>query len=215
MAIFNRFVKFYIFLSVIFFSHFCLSLDESRLWLPISYQPLYLKLKEAALKAESLERCVDVLAGTLDLDASEENLPIYRIRCRQPDGSVYVEMVDGFSMKTLTTPVIEVIPLTEEEKEQLRLEEERKKLEEIQIRKQTLWSLCDTEISKKTRLMTNLVRLTDSMPEPTTFEDDLAVFNMDFDAESVSGDKLVFRAKCVVVGGSEIQLKMGKRPEGE
>ena len=189
------------------------SLDESRLWLPVSYQTLYLQLKDAAQKAESLERCESILDGTIDLDNSTPSNPVFRFRCRQPNKTTYTEMVDGLTMRTLSTPVAEKAPPTEQELEQLRLAEERQKLAGIERRKEALWEKCEAAVERKTSLMINVVQLSEEMPQPELFNENMAVYALDFDAESVSGDKLEFRAKCTIENDSDLRLELGKRPD--
>src|SRR5687768_15959346 len=93
------------------------ALDSQRLWLPTRYQTLYLPLVKAAETAESLDRCVTVIEGTIDLEQSRPEHPIYRILCRQENGRTYNEMVDGLTFATLTTHQIVEPELTLEEQE--------------------------------------------------------------------------------------------------
>lgn len=188
------------------------ALDEKRLWLPVKYQIHYLKLKEAALQAEALERCVTVLEGTIDLEQGSGDKPIYRIQCRQANGRSYNEMVDGSTMKTLTTQTLVELVLTEEEIERQRLDAEKRVAEELVVRKEALWLMCQNKLQEHTRLMTNRLMLNESMPEPEAYTEEYAVFNLDFDAEDVQGNALHYRARCVAQVGGEVSIKIGKRP---
>lgn len=176
---------------------FSMSLDENRLWLPISYQTEYLKLKEAALKAESLERCESILEGTLDTDRSIDGVVLFRLRCKQPDGRIYTEMVDGVTMETLTTSEIEVVH----------------KNEEGEQRKQTMWQACAEELQQRTRLMIN-IEMTEEMPIPDPVDEQTAKFIKNFTAEGVGGEKLSFQAVCISSDREEgMELKIGKKPD--
>lgn len=93
------------------------SLDDSRLWLPKEYRIHYIKLKEAALAAEALESCAEILRGTLDLDLSTPEQAYYRFLCRQPDGLTYTEIVDGVTLIPRSTAVEEPPPETPIERE--------------------------------------------------------------------------------------------------
>lgn len=189
-----------------------LALDEERLWLPRSYQTLYLSLVDSALAAESLERCVDVLDGTIDLAQSTKDKPVFRIRCRQENGKTYSEMVDGISFKTLTTPQAEVEVLTADELELLKIEEARLREEERVAHLRRMWQECDHSIREKTRLMNNVKRLTEEMPEPQVKEDNQTIFTLDFDAEDISGEKLQYRVHCAIRDEQLVELSIGKRP---
>lgn len=188
-----------------------IALDEKRLWLPTRYQTLFLKLKEAAFAAEAIDRCVTVLRGTLDVEQSTPDHPMYRILCRDPDNRSYTEMVDGLTMETLTTPkVVEVEPTPEELERQRLMEEARKAAEEAQ-RKATFWEICQGRILSRTSLMLNLTWLTEGRPEPNPWSEEEAVFTVDFDAENMWGKPLNYRAICTIRSPEDVDLKVKKR----
>ncbi|WNO10154.1 hypothetical protein [Teredinibacter sp. KSP-S5-2] len=188
-----------------------LAFDENRLWLPSQYQTLYLDLKKAAEVAESIDRCVVVLDGTLDLDRSSDGHPVYRILCRQQNGKSYNEMVDGVSFRTLTTKVPIVLEPTAEELEQMRLAEERKRAEELRIWKLNMWKLCQSTFTDKTSLMINLVLITQNQPEPNYIDESRIQYIIDFDAENQQGDKLRFRSICVTENNLIESFKIRRR----
>lgn len=174
------------------------ALDSQRLWLPIRYQTLYLPLVRAAETAEALDRCVTVMEGTIDLEQSRPEHPIYRILCRQESGRTYNEMVDGLSFATLTTRQIVEPELTPEEQELLRQQEEERRLAEIASRKAEAWKICRQSLLERTRLMQELQWLVDveSLVEPALFSDELAHFVVDFDARDMMGEALHYTAEC-------------------
>lgn len=174
-----------------------MAVDESRLWMPSNYERQYLDLKKAAEVAEELDRCVKVIRGTIDLNQSTKDKPIYRIQCRQENGRTYNEMVDGLSFDTLTTPKVVEKVLTADEIEAQRLEEERKRLEEIENTKQVFLQQCLTELESKSKLFINKRLLNDS-PEPEEFSLEQAKYYLDFDAEDIHGVALKYRAICWV-----------------
>jgi hypothetical protein len=179
------------------------ALDENRLWLPVRYQTLYLSLLKAASIAEELERCVDVVEGTLDLEQSETNHPIYRIQCRQENGWTYNEMVDGLSFATLTTVKVIEPELTAEEKEVLRVQEEIRRQEEIARQKQVAWQECRSQLLDRTRLMMNLIWQTEieGLVEPEAYSEEEQRFSVDFDARSMWEEPLHYTADCTVRNG--------------
>ena len=195
-------VKILIVFSTLPYQAWCL--DEKRLWLPTQHQKLYLSLKDAALAAESLDRCVDVLRGTIDMEQSRPDNPIFRILCRQENGRTYNEMVDGNTSTTLTTKIEIPKELTAEEIEAQRLAEEKRIEEEQAKRKADHWSICNRLFTQKTHLMKNLERLDGDEPlQPAKFNDTKTEFVINFDAKDFYGALLHYTATCTI--GQETQ----------
>ena len=199
------------------------ALDEQRLWLPSNYERLYLALKKSAVMAEKLDRCDTLLRGTIDLDSSTPENPIFRILCRQPDGRTYNEMVDGNTGKTLTTELVLPELLSDEEKQQLAVENEQRRTDALFNIQQVMWKMCDMELADQTKLFNGLVRSHD-FSSPLTFNFDEvtedfvvvspeAVFQMDFDALDMDGVKLKYRAKCYVENNMITNMKIRTRRE--
>ncbi len=187
------------------------AIDTSKLWLPTRHAALFLELKRAAEAAEDLDRCVKLVGGTIDLDRSKQNHPIYRILCRQENGRTYNEMVDGVSFKTLTTVYVEPKQPTAEELEAARLSEEKRNEEERQARIDQLWVLCKAKLLQKTRLMDGLTWLTEFPPAPEVFEEDKVVFYLQFDAKSLEGLDLKYQARCHFSEEDRLRVKISGR----
>lgn len=187
------------------------ALDDSSLWLPKKYQTLYLPLVRAATAAESIERCVQVLEGTLDLGQSSEGHPIFRILCRQQNGRSYIEMVDGLTFATLTTPKIVEVELTPEQKETLRRQEEAKKQAEEAELKRLYWLQCEATIQQRTRMMQEMLWLSSLPPEPTRFDDQSGEFLVYFDAKNIWGKPLQYEVWCQSNVDSVIDIRVSKR----
>jgi len=201
-------------LSQIFFINLLLctsasALDPERLWLPIRYQILYLPLIKAAEAAETLDRCVDVMEGTIDLEQSRPEHPIYRILCRQESGRTYNEMVDGLTFATLTTQQVVPAEPTPEELELQRLQEEKRRLAEVAQRKAEAWNACRQKLLKSTRMMLELQWLGDlTVVEPSLFDEEVALFLVDFDARGMAREALRYTAECSYkAGAAEVQLR--------
>ncbi len=197
-------------LFTVFFSTSTFGLDEERLWLPKSYETLYLELKASAEAALKLERCVKVLRGTIDRQQSTKDHPVFRIQCRQPNGRTYNELVDGLTKETLTTPVIIEVPPTEEELAAMRAEEERKKKEAADQREREFLQACKTQFDSKTRVFEN-IELLNPKPEPSSFSMEAAAFMFDFDTRDINGTPLKYRAYCSVALEEEARIKIRKR----
>lgn len=214
MAKFRKSVK----ASAILFST-CVSLpvialEDSKLWLPGSHLSHYLKLKEAALAAESLDRCKLVLRGTIDLEQSTDEHPIYRILCRQENNKTYNEMVDGLTMDTLTTKVVIEAKLSPEELELLREEEEKRKAEELRLKKLNAWNRCSEALNTKIALMDAVEWIGQYPPPPDEFEGEFGVFTVDFNAKDMYKQPLKYKVKCII-NGEDAQLTIKKRIESE
>jgi len=143
------------------------ALDESRLWLPVSYQDKYLELKQAALTALEKNKCTEVLRGTLDRDRSSEHRSIYRILCRQENGRTYNELI-FLKPEHMSAALIE----------ELRRERE--------TRVNLFWSVCEKEFKKRSELMIEVKRLSEGRVEPLEQEDGLHIFSFGFDAEDIN-----------------------------
>lgn len=188
------------------------ALDENRLWLPVSHEKLFLDLKKAAEKTEALDRCKEVVRGTIDLRRSKAEHPIYRIQCRQSNLRTYNEMVDGLSFETLTTKVEKVEELSEADKEALRLEEERKQAEALQELKDGYRESCLNELASKTKLFKQKVLL-DPVPEPVEFASEKAKFYIDFDSVDLNEISLKYRAICIAQQDESVEIHIRKRRE--
>lgn len=182
------------------------AVDSQRLWLPVKYQTRYLDLIRAAETAEAIDRCVSVVEGTLDLEQSQPQHPIYRILCRQENGRTYNEMVDGLTFATLTTPKIVEPVLTPEEQERMRQQEEVRRLAEIAHRKATAWQACRQELVNRTHLMMELhwAEDLDAPLEPTEFTAEAARFFVNFNARSMWGEPLRYTAECAYTADSAV-----------
>lgn len=187
----------FLFILLVLSPHQVFALDESRLWLPTSYEKLYLELRAAARAAEALDRCKNVLRGTIDLEQSRKDHPIFRIQCRQENNRTYNEMVDGLTQETLTTKIeLPVGPSPEE----------------IEGKKRAFYEQCFVEFSEKTDLFQKLI-MADNNSDPVEFTMERAKFYLDFKAENPEGDELSYRSICLVSDDSPLELHIRKRRE--
>ncbi len=209
---FKRFASAPLFLSFSLSVPVCAEVDDNRLWLPGGkYATLFFDLRKAAEAAEALDRCVTVLRGTIDLDRSQAEHPVYRILCRQENGRSYNEMVDGLSFATLTTKVLIPKEPTADELEAARLAEEKRKEEARIARIAALWAECESALKKKTHLMLNVTWLSDFPLAPDEYSDDAVRFSADFDASSVEGMPLKYHANCLHLADQPVKVKISGR----
>lgn len=145
--------------------------DEKRLWLPVKYQNLYVDMKKAAEVAEQQESCKELLKGTLDRDQSTSELPVFRFLCRREDGVTYNQMIYGMEPKIATPQELEQLEMLYRER-------------------------CLNAYEKATALMLQKKALFENTLKPDIMEEEMAVFVLDFDARSVQGVPLRYRARC-------------------
>lgn len=194
------------------------ALDEERLWLPVSHEKLYLHLKKAALNAEQLDRCKQVLRGTVDFEQGTEDKPIFRILCRQPNGKTYNEMVDGLSGEPMTTLAInslnpssvDLSALTEDE----RLTHREKRVSNaIDNKKKAFWNECMKRSQEKIQLFTSVTVVERANTLISFSHKDVsdrfvvngakAVYRRDFDAKDMKGRHLAYKIVCIVSSGEK------------
>lgn len=187
------------------------AVDDSRLWLPANHNRLFLDLRDAAHAAERLSRCVTVLQGTIDLDESAPQKPIYRILCRQQNGQSYNELVDGISFEALTTNIVITPAPTAQELEKIRLAEEAKRQQEALEVLNAQWLRCEAAINAKVSLMNDVQWRSEIPAQPRALEGGAVEFLMDFDAKSIQGVGLRYHARCQFLPDNELNTKIYAR----
>lgn len=158
--------------------------EDSALWLPASYQSLAPELRQAAKKLEATDTCDKVLRGYLHDSSRSVTEAMFLLVCRAPDRKTFSVMADAHTLE-LKYP----------------LAAKKKALQPaavgVQERVKTVWEACQTLYTKKTKFMRNLQTLTEGQPQAEVDSDSKAVgFEIDFDAESLQGTALRYRANC-------------------
>lgn len=189
-----------------------LAVDDKLLWLPAKHAKLFLDLKQAAENAETLERCVTVLNGTIDLDQSVQGRPVFRILCRQGNHKTYNEMVDGVTFETLTTKIDTPTIPPEDMAEAARLAEERRKAEEKAAEIETLWEHCEKAIAVEAQFFRNFAWAQVLPPEPQVSASGSTEFLVDFDTQNASGVALHYRVYCEISPNTNALIEI--RPRG-
>lgn len=184
-------------------------LDESRLWLAHSHSKYHIRLVRAAKTVEIMDRCQEVIEGTLDTAQSRSEKPMFRILCRQRNGKSYNEMVDGMTFEVITRPK----PVARESSSgqlQLSAVELRERAEQRR-RARTLWQLCDKAIRNRSKLMMEFKWASPSAPKPLSIDAGSAVFEAYFDAKDIWGQGLFYKANCKVEADKVVQLLITKK----
>ncbi|TQV80142.1 hypothetical protein FKG94_10770 [Exilibacterium tricleocarpae] len=178
------------------------AIDDSRLWLPKSYEHYFPKLRKAARTAAQTERCESVLQGQLHRERSRPDHPVYRITCRDSERISYTVVIDGLTYRDLTPP------------RQRRQQHTPAQLEAL--RHEQYWEICRRELDQRTKRMLALVWLTDTMPQPDQSVPLQDVFTVDFDAQNIQKQRLRYRALCSFVRIEETEEEQQRmRRQGE
>lgn len=212
----------------------------AQLLLPKSYQQHLSKLQRAAELALATDRCERILQGGLQLDRSRPEHPVFRILCRDQHQQSFAMLVDGLSLHLLddTRPggsisfaewqqeidaekerqrVLEELEaaalLQEAERrrdlEMLRLAQETLAIEEA--RRKRLWEFCQQQLAIKVKTMREVSWLTNSMPEAHVDESNRLGFYIDFDAEDLYRQPLLYRAECRIQSEEDYRLTIRPR----
>jgi hypothetical protein len=72
-----------------------------QLILPKHYQPHLPSLQQAAQLASQTPRCQELLQGSLHIDRSTPQHPVFRILCRDQGGNSFALLIDGISLHLL------------------------------------------------------------------------------------------------------------------
>lgn len=191
------------------------ALDESSLWLPVSYRPHYLKLIQSAKLVEDyVQGCETVIRGELHTGKSTKDSPVFRVVCRNEKKRSFAVMVDGIT-KELMDPSypggkvtfkelekLQQLELARLEKEaeleaarlvkEAELEAERQEL----LRQEGLWLKCESKIAERTKLMKGMTMLVEGAPPVDVSREGHVKYIVDFDAKGPQGKHLRYRAFC-------------------
>ena len=162
-----------------------LAYDNEDLWLPVSYQELAPELRQAALKAEASDVCHKLLRGGIHGSSEGLDKAVFFLVCWDADRKTFPILVDA---NTLEFTFLKKPDPVEEDAEQ--------SVPDPQERIDSVWAECQELYAKKTRHMKSLNTLTHGQPVPDVGEQHLE-FQIDFDALSLQGESLHYRASCI------------------
>lgn len=199
-------------LILLFSATVCEAIDESRLWLPGTHRFLFIDLQQAAQSAENLDKCTKVLSGTVDLDQSTKEKPIFRILCRKKNGKTYSEMVDGVTKQTLTTLQGAEAVLSLEALQALREREgNSRKVQAINEQIKLFWPVCKSAFDKRTAQMIKVKTLFDGDIDPVEYRQLQSTFQFQFNAEDPSGAPLEYETTCRVRSVKDFDIEIRSR----
>lgn len=175
-------------------------IDPSVLWLPLKYQKLQAKLYTAAEAALYQPRCVEVRSGTIDLHQSTPDVPFFRILCKESSGMTYTEVITAEGFESLTPKKNALLACYE------LLKSETKLMQGL------TWVPPKPLASYPSEKVARLA----GAKGASTIEEDAdgnrhEHYLWDFDAESVSGEALHYRAECNAVNGANPSIEVKAR----
>lgn len=168
---------------------------EPYLWLPKSYKDQLPALKKAALIAADNPRCEQVLKGSVNIDLSSHELPVFKILCRDKNRKTFSLLLDG----------VDFLAYDRSRSRYHQGPSERSMRE--------YWDNCNKAVAGMYEDFRTIKILTKSRPEPVLYKDATVGITIDFDAISLIGEPLAFRAECVFSSGTSYRLKLSGREQ--
>ncbi|MFL0795912.1 MAG: hypothetical protein K6L73_00240 [Cellvibrionaceae bacterium] len=176
-----------------------LAIDESKLWLPLSYMDFMPKLKEAAELEKNTGFCEKLVEGTLRQGKGTKDNPVLSVHCRTADNSTYFTLYEAKTLKEIFTQRPGAGSRGPSQKELA-----------------SYWAVCKADVQKKTSVL-NDRKLIKEHSDPELIETDgeqtIYRFCIDFDAVGQVGNPLKYRAICDFKSRTEYTVKVGARRE--
>ncbi|MCV6626208.1 MAG: hypothetical protein OIF38_08935 [Cellvibrionaceae bacterium] len=166
---------------------------EAYLWLPASYKSQLPALQAAAEVAATNPRCLTLLKGTINVDHSTQEAPVFRFLCRDKNRKTFGFLLDGKSYKAFDPSDSRF----------------HKGPSERSMRE--YWSSCQRAISDMYEDYRTIKILTKKRPKPILYQDATVGIAIDFDAISLIGEPLQFRAECIFNSGTSYRIKLTGR----
>ncbi len=173
------------------------AVDDSRLWLPLSYLDFMPQLQEVAALAESTERCDEVIEGTLRQGKGTKENPVLSVHCRTPDNSTYFTLYEAKTLKEVFTQRPGAGSRGPSNKELA-----------------SYWAVCKSDVQRKTNVLNERKLIKEhSDPEVIEKEGEETIYRycIDFDAVGQMGNTVNYRAICDFKNRKDYTVKVGAR----
>ncbi|GAA5316286.1 MAG: hypothetical protein AseanaTS_14900 [Candidatus Pelagadaptatus aseana] len=170
------------------------AVNDLDLWLPSSMRDLMPQLRKAALAVEATEECSKLMQAGLYEPSRKAEVPKFRMLCRDANRRSYAVLVNSQSLE-ITYP--------------------GRKPEVTTFNKKmvaSIWRNCQQQLQQKTKFMNDMVLLTKGMPKPDTSEPGALTMLVDFDAKTMQGKPLRYRATCFATLDKPARLTIKGRP---
>lgn len=165
------------------------------LWLPASYKEKMPELKKAVEVARTNPRCSKVLKGTVNVDLSSIEAPVYKLLCRDDKRRTFALLLDGADFTTY-----------DRTKSRFHKGPSERSMKEY-------WTSCNRAVTDMYEDFRTIRVLTRKRPKPTMYKDATVGISIDFDAVSLIGERLEFRAECIFTSGTSYRLKLTGRDD--
>lgn len=166
---------------------------QPYLWLPKSYKHAMPKLELAVAEVLKSPRCEQVLKGTINIDLSSIEQPVFKILCRDKERKTYVTVLEGNSLAVY-----------DRTKSRYHRGPTERSMREY-------WSTCQKAVNDMYEDFRTIKVLTKRRPEPILYKDGTVGIVINFDAISLIGEPLAFRAECVFSSGTSYRLRLSGR----
>lgn len=158
------------------------AVEDYQLWLPREYYKYKQALDKAARIAENTNRCIYVIAGTVNLPKSTPDHPVFTLTCRDLNKKTFAWLIDGLNFEIVNSPEKNLSPV-----EKI-LAARRKDNEKY-------WAKCKEQLNQRTEKLKGLAWEMQGMPMPTDLEKGVR-FSLSFSAAGKRGKPLNFIATC-------------------
>jgi len=174
--------------TLLTFTPFAFAINQDQLWLPRDYYRHFRSLTKAAEMSEQTERCDHVIAGTLSQERSTKDHPVFIVTCRDQERQTFAYIIDGLSLEILNRPPPPDPEMVAEKELQLKLEQ--------------YWLACYQQIKRRTQGLRG-TNLSQDLPAAEMQDEENMQFHVDFNATSMQGHALHFRAECIYESGKK------------
>ncbi|MBX2808725.1 MAG: hypothetical protein KTR20_08855 [Cellvibrionaceae bacterium] len=180
------------------------------LWVPTAYQYQFLKLLDAAEKAQAADYCHQLLSGRVLEARSTPEHPIFYFRCRTEERKVFSINVDGITMAVTNTY------LERQREKQAKMEAEAQQREMARLaalrdEQKQYWGICRAAIKKRLSLFKGVDILTPVPPAPEIKNETHLRFILAFDALNPVNKALHYKAICDIKGLEDYSVRLKRR----
>lgn len=170
-------------------------MDDRAMWLPIKYQSMASDLRDAAEKLESTEECERVIRASLKKPPKGGHAGTFLIICKDVQNETFSAMVDAASGDvTLSSDIKKAKPLVIDA-----------------ALRDKIYEDCDAAIQNKTQYMKSM-EIMDGQRKKFKIEDNKVIsYHVDFNAQSMSGESLKYRATCQYVNKRGAKVSISPR----
>lgn len=197
----------YLLILGLFFCQCVYAVDTNKLWLPKKYQSITPKLLQAALEAESSERCLSVIAGEMIIRKNSESHYYFVITCRDQDKRTYTLSYRYPVSGTAIDLVAEQLSA------ELRETVDVVTVKNTGVDEKTARLLCRIEISTSFDDLTGIEIIEGDISPVDTVNSGYS-YTVPFFAKSELGSNVRYQAHCSVSAAGETVIELSLERQG-